>query len=268
MADRDPRNGFLKPASRSALDRPAAAWSPLKGGGTRLPQERLSMRKIKEVLRLHSLGLSQQPDRPQLLHLARARFPSTCRPPQASRLELAGDGRTGTSGSWPPGCCPERAAPVRRGQHPPPDFAAIHQRTAAPQARHPAVALGGVSRDQHPDGYRYSRFCELYQRWRAKQDVVLRQEHRAGEKLFVDWAGDTIPVHDRKTGEPRPAVDLRRRAGRQQLHLRRGHAGRRAWRTGSARTSAPSSSSAACRRSSSRTIPRPASPRPAATSRI
>src|SRR5437763_14598914 len=46
-----------------------------------------------------------------------------------------------------------------------------------------------------------SRFCELYQRWRAKLDVVLRQEHTAGEKMFVDWAGATIPVYDRHTGE-------------------------------------------------------------------
>jgi transposase len=41
-------------------------------------------------------------------------------------------------------------------------------------------------RQANPDGYRYSRFCELYQRWRRKQDLVLRQEHNAGEKLFVD----------------------------------------------------------------------------------
>jgi transposase len=34
----------------------------------------------------------------------------------------------------------------------------------------------------------------LYQRWRSKLDVVLRQEHKAGEKMFVDWAGATIPV--------------------------------------------------------------------------
>jgi transposase len=40
-------------------------------------------------------------------------------------------------------------------------------------------------RHANPDGYRYSRFCELYQRWRRKQDLVLRQEHQAGEKLFV-----------------------------------------------------------------------------------
>ncbi len=45
-------------------------------------------------------------------------------------------------------------------------------------------------------------FCELYQRWWRKQDVVLRQEHKAGEKLFVDWAGTTIPIHDPHGGVP------------------------------------------------------------------
>jgi transposase len=52
----------------------------------------------------------------------------------------------------------------------------------------------------NPDGYRYSPFCELYQRWSCKQDVVLRQEHKAGEKLFVDWAGTTIPICDFRGG--------------------------------------------------------------------
>jgi transposase len=56
-------------------------------------------------------------------------------------------------------------------------------------------------RQANPDGYRYSRFCYLYQRWRSKLDVVLRQEHKAGEKMFVDWAGATIPVCDRHTGD-------------------------------------------------------------------
>ncbi len=60
-------------------------------------------------------------------------------------------------------------------------------------------------REAHPDGYSYSRFCELYQRWNRNQDVVLRQEHRAGEKTFVDWAGDTVPIHDRENGETAPA---------------------------------------------------------------
>ncbi|MBN9659207.1 MAG: transposase [Acidobacteria bacterium] len=57
-------------------------------------------------------------------------------------------------------------------------------------------------RQTHPEGYRYSRFCELYQRWRSKLDVVLRQDHKAGERMFVDWAGATIPVYDRHTGQP------------------------------------------------------------------
>ena len=42
-----------------------------------------------------------------------------------------------------------------------------------------------------PDGYCYSRFCKLYRRWKKHQDVVLRQDHRPGEKLFLDWAGAT-----------------------------------------------------------------------------
>ena len=60
-------------------------------------------------------------------------------------------------------------------------------------------------REARPDGYGYSRFCELYDRWSRNQDVVLRQEHRAGEKMFVDWAGDTIPLQDPRTGEITPA---------------------------------------------------------------
>jgi transposase len=60
-------------------------------------------------------------------------------------------------------------------------------------------------RQSQPEGYRYSRFCELYRRWQRKQDIVLRQEHRAGEKMFVDWAGDTIPIYDRNGSEPQPA---------------------------------------------------------------
>ena len=55
-------------------------------------------------------------------------------------------------------------------------------------------------RQANPDGYQYSRLCELYQRWRRKQDGVLRQEHKASEKLFVDWAGTTIPIHDPRGG--------------------------------------------------------------------
>ncbi len=57
----------------------------------------------------------------------------------------------------------------------------------------------------HPDGYQYSWYCERYRAWAAKLDLVMRQEHKAGEKLFVDWAGDTIDVVDPDTGEVRAA---------------------------------------------------------------
>ena len=55
----------------------------------------------------------------------------------------------------------------------------------------------------HPDGYKYTRFCEYYRRYKCKQDISLRQEHKAGERMFVDWAGDTIPIWDAETGERR-----------------------------------------------------------------
>jgi transposase len=61
-------------------------------------------------------------------------------------------------------------------------------------------------REQQPNGYGYSRYCGLYRSWLKRQDVVLRHEHRAGEKLFVDYAGDTIAVYDPATGEARPAA--------------------------------------------------------------
>jgi transposase len=56
-------------------------------------------------------------------------------------------------------------------------------------------------KEANPDGYQYSQFCHLYRQWVKKLDVTLRQEHRAGEKLFVDYAGQTFPIIDRATGE-------------------------------------------------------------------
>ena len=53
----------------------------------------------------------------------------------------------------------------------------------------------------NPDGYQYSQFCQLYRQWVQKLDVCLRQEYRAGEKLFVDYAGQTIPIQDPFTGK-------------------------------------------------------------------
>jgi hypothetical protein len=60
--------------------------------------------------------------------------------------------------------------------------------------------------EAHPEGYRYSRFCELYRGWEARLPVTMRQTHVGGDRMFVDYAGDTVPVVvDRLTGEIRDA---------------------------------------------------------------
>lgn len=56
-------------------------------------------------------------------------------------------------------------------------------------------------REAHPGGYGYSYFCQHYRAYVGRIDVVMRQHHRAGEKLFVDWAGDTLPYVDADGGE-------------------------------------------------------------------
>jgi transposase len=94
---------------------------------------------------------------------------------------------------------PEPAAAEKTPARTLPDLAAIHEELQ--KNKHVTLQLLWEEyRQANPDGYRYSRFCYLYQRWRSKLDVVLRQEHKAGEKMFVDWAGATIPVYDRHTG--------------------------------------------------------------------
>lgn len=93
----------------------------------------------------------------------------------------------------------------RLGQpRPTPNWAATHEELH----RHKHVTLQLLWQEfkqSYPNGYQYSRFCELYQQWARKLDLALRQEHRAGEKLFVDYAGDTVPVVDPKTGAITPA---------------------------------------------------------------
>ena len=54
---------------------------------------------------------------------------------------------------------------------------------------------------EQPTGYSYTRFCELHNAWRRTVSATMRQTHLAGERLFVDWAGDTIGVVDPATGE-------------------------------------------------------------------
>lgn len=87
-------------------------------------------------------------------------------------------------------------------QRPQPDWKTIHEQL---QQHLTLQLLWEEYRQANPEGYRYSWFCERYQHWRRHLDVVLRHEHKAGEKMFVDWAGATIPVCDATTGQAWPA---------------------------------------------------------------
>jgi transposase len=161
------------------------------------------MRKLKEVLRLHSLGLSQH-------QIARS-----CSISQSTVHEYVSAAQAANV-KWPvpeewgdqqieQALFPQRPAPAVWRKHPEPDWARIHQELQT----HKDLTLQLVwqeQRESDPEGYGYSRFCELYRRWLQKLDLVLRQEHRAGEKMFVDYAGATIPIHDPQSGDVRPAA--------------------------------------------------------------
>ena len=87
----------------------------------------------------------------------------------------------------------------RQARRPQPDWPAIHR-----ELKRPGVTLQLVweeYRAQHPNGYGYSRFCELYRIWEGRLSPTMRQTHMAGEKLFVDYAGTTMGVIDASTGE-------------------------------------------------------------------
>lgn len=163
------------------------------------------MRKLKEVMRLRFE-----------LHLSHQQIGRSCAIGTSTahkylkRIEAAGltwplpedwdEARLEAAVFARPGA-PVRAPKAVRSQ---PDFGSIHEQLR----RHQHLTLQLLweeYREGNPEGYRYSRFCELYQRWRSKLDVVLRQEHKAGEKMFIDWAGASIPVYDRITEESSPA---------------------------------------------------------------
>jgi transposase len=165
-----------------------------------MPRVRLSMRTIKEILRLRwEVGLPYQA------------IAVSCRKGQTTvrdyvlRAEAAGL-------SWPlPEELDEEALerllfppPPESPRHRPlPEWSVLHQ-----ELRRKGVTLGLLWQEYravHPEGYGYSQFCALYHQWANGLEPVLRQHYVAGEKLLVDYAGPTVPVVDRHTGEVRQA---------------------------------------------------------------
>jgi len=160
--------------------------------------ERLSMRQIREILRQKwALGLSHRTVA-ESLRVGLGTVTSVVRRAQAAGLDWAavqalGDDQALESRLY------GRADVAGQRQRPWPDCAAIHAERTKPGVTLELLHLEYLER--HPDGYRYTRFCDIYRRWLRRRGLSMRQLHRAGDKLFVDYAGQRPHVIDPTTGE-------------------------------------------------------------------
>ena len=167
-----------------------------------MPTERLAMRRVREILRLVDAKIAVR-DIARRLGVA----PSTVREKQR-RFEASGM-------EWPlPAELTDAVLETRlygvagskqgHRRRPEPDWARVNCEL---KRKHVTLQiLWDKYIAEYPDGYRYSRFCDLYRGWEARLPVTMRQLHLGGERMFVDYAGDTVPVViDRLTGEIRDA---------------------------------------------------------------
>ena len=166
-----------------------------------MANRRKSMRKIRHVLKLaQESGLTKR----QI-----ARSLSLSATTVGEYLRRAADAKL----SWPLPAdwddCQIEAALFpsrpkgRRDIRPLPDWPAIHR-----EYRRKGVTLlllWEEYRAAYPDGIQYSQFCDRYRTWAGKLNLVMRQHHRAGEKLFVDYSGQTVPMAGQATAEFRQA---------------------------------------------------------------
>lgn len=161
-----------------------------------MSRERIPMRTIKEVLRLKwSCGQGQRA------------IAKSCGIAKSTVIEYLR--RAGKAGlSWPLPLELDDTAlehllfpPVIAADapRPLPVWTDIHKELARKSVT--LMLLWDEYKAQYPDGYQYSQFCDLYRAYAKKLDISMRQVHHAGEKLFVDYCGETVPVIDKSTGE-------------------------------------------------------------------
>jgi len=163
------------------------------------------MHLVKEVLRLTAAGLSQR-QIGRSLHLSHG---------VVGKYQAAAQ-RAGLG--WPlPAELDDGALAVRLGtktddrsvtqssaRRTSPDFASVHEQLKLKGVTR--LLLWEEYRAAHPDdGYGYTQFCFHYQEWQSHLKLVMRQTHRAGAKLFIDYAGPTVPIVNPVTGEVREA---------------------------------------------------------------
>src|SRR5262245_43161637 len=167
-----------------------------------MPAQRLAMRQVYEVLRLKwDQGLSERKIA-QSLGISRPTVAEYVRRAQAAGLSwpllTTGDAEALGRSLFP---SVSARAPAT---HLVSDWAAVHH-----ELKHKGVTLFLLWQDYKaatPEGLQYSWFCQTYRAWASKLDLVMRQTHRAGEKLFVDYAGHGIPVVNSQTGEVQEAA--------------------------------------------------------------
>ena len=167
-----------------------------------MAQQRLAMQKVKDVLRLYLVGGIES--RRQIARavgcgksavsdcLQRARLAGLNAWAQIAELdELELSRRLYRSA----GASTAKRAPTR----PLPDWARVREELARRDHQVTLALLWEEYKGEHPDGYQYSQFAELYRRFEKRLSVVLRQPHRAGEKCFVDFC-DGLALFDPNTG--------------------------------------------------------------------
>lgn len=163
-----------------------------------MPAKRLSMRRIKEILKLRWGDQLSQRSVGRSVGVSPATVSDCLGRAKAVGLSWPLDDKLDDAALeallYPPS--PSSAAQPRFV----PDWNRIHK-----ELRRKGVTLQLLWQEyktDHPDdGYQYSQFCERYKRFKGQLDVVLRQDYRAGEKGFFDFSGDGIEIVDPKTGE-------------------------------------------------------------------
>jgi transposase len=162
-----------------------------------VPRKRLAMRKIREVLRLKAAGLnirevaaSTGAARTTVYeYLVRAEGAGLSWPLPDDLDDEALEARL-----FPP------ATAERAQRRPVPDWREVHRELRS--SKHVTLRLLWLEwKEAHPEGWGYSQFCAHYESWLGCQDVVMRLSYPAGERTFVDFSGDKVPVTDRSTGE-------------------------------------------------------------------
>lgn len=167
-----------------------------------MPTERLSMRKIRELLRLKfDAGLSTRLIAEAVGISKGAVSDYLCRARMAGVVwplpEALGDAELERR-LFPPA----RHWRAQGSPRPEPNWAYVDR-----ELRRAGVTRALVwqeYRTDHPDGYGYSWFCQSFDAWKGRLSPTMRQSHAAGEKVFVDFAGDTIDVFDPASGVAQP----------------------------------------------------------------